>query len=147
MRGDPGDSEPVDSDEFDRIVADWRRENSAPAWPDDDEPASAPEPSAEEVAPDITPNTGLPTVDEGHFTPPDPPPLPPVGPPALVGLALLAIGLILVTVPWWIGIPDAYGLPLGLITLASGLGWLVLRLWPDVAARGDGDGPDDGAVL
>lgn len=129
--------EPEPADEFDRIVAGWRREKSVPAWPD--EPEDNP-PAGVPVAPP-------PPADEGHFVPPEPPPLPPVGPPAMVGLALLALGMVLLTVPWWIGIPDAYGLPLGLLTLASGLGWLVLRLWPDPPPRGDGDGEDDGAVL
>ncbi|MGQ0574644.1 MAG: hypothetical protein ACT4RN_10640 [Pseudonocardia sp.] len=140
MQREPGEPEPAD--EFDRIVSGWRREQSVPAWPHDaevdDPPGDEPEP-----APPAQP----PPVDEGHFAPPDPPPLPPVGPPALVGLALLVLGVVLLGAPWWIGIPDAYGLPLGLVTLAAGLGWLVLRLWPDPPRTGDGDGEDDGAVL
>ncbi|MGH3615060.1 MAG: hypothetical protein ACRDRK_21195, partial [Pseudonocardia sp.] len=84
---------------------------------------------------------------EDHFVPPEPPPLPRLGPPALVGLTLLGLGLVLVTSPNWVGVPASYGLPLGLLTLAAGLGWLVLRLWPDPPPCGDGDGEDDGAVL
>ena len=34
-----------------------------------------------------------------HFVPPEPPPLPRIGPPALVGFTLLALGLTLVTAP------------------------------------------------
>lgn len=84
--------------------------------------------------------------EDEHYVPPEPPPLPRLGPPAIVGLVLLALGLILVLVPGWVGVGPAYGLPLGLLSLAAGLGWLVLRLWPDP----DGAGPspdDDGAVL
>ena len=80
-----------------------------------------------------------------HFVPPEPPPLPRIGPPALVGFALLALGLALVTVPGLFGVSDVYGLPLGLLALAAGLGWLVLRLWPAPADKRDGD--DDGAQV
>jgi hypothetical protein len=162
---------PDPADEFDRIVADWRREKSIPAWPDDaadtdvrprrgsdaDTADIADTPADTADTPADTPaDTGCERRDEPggesdaaheHFVPAEPPPLPPVGPPAIVGLGLLLLGLVLVGAPWWIGIPDAYGLPLGLVTLAAGLGWLVLRLWPDPPARGDGEGRDDGAVL
>lgn len=137
-RGEPGDSDAAD--EFDRIVAAWRREKSVPAWPDDDDEPTAPRPRPTPAPPPPPPT------DEDHFVPPEPPPLPKVGPPAIVGLGLLALGLVLVTVPWWVGVPDTYGLPLGLLTLAAGLGWLVLRLWPDPAGGAEGD-DDDGAVL
>jgi len=79
-----------------------------------------------------------------HFVPPEPPPLPRIGPPALVGFALLALGLTLVTAPEIVGISSVYGLPLGLLALASGLGWLVLRLWPGPPDDLD---DDDGAQL
>jgi hypothetical protein len=118
------------------------------------DPASAPEPDrASDTAPDTqplgppVPDRPLDPTDDEHFVPPEPPPLPRLGPPALVGLGLIGLGLVLLLVPGWI-IPEPYGLPLGLVSLASGLGWLVLRLWPDSPSRGgDGDGDDDGAVL
>ena len=54
----------------------------------------------------------------------------------------------LVITPGWLGMSDIYGLPLGLIALAAGLGWLVLRLWPDsVSAMDRDDDPDGGAIL
>jgi hypothetical protein len=93
-----------------------------------------------------------PHADE-HFVPPDPPPLPRMGPPILVGLTLIALGLVLVTFPGWVGVPQVYGLPLGLVAIAAGLGWLVLRLWPDPddvpppLYLDDPDDPDGGAVL
>lgn len=233
MQRDAGEPDPVD--EFERIVAGWRRERSVPAWPDDEPtdpggpgrgagPPVEPVPGSDRGAgsdgtgrdgtgrdgtgsdgtgrdgagsdgtrqedprlhepgttqpdgPGFDAPVGDPTPpghraarsdrlwdgenaesavhrpgpaadpDTEHFVPPEPPPLPPVGPPALVGLGLLLLGIVLITVPWWIGVPDVYGVPLGLITLAAGLGWLVLRLWPDPPTRGGGDGPDDGAVL
>ncbi|HEY0815870.1 MAG TPA: hypothetical protein VGE11_21555 [Pseudonocardia sp.] len=93
-----------------------------------------------------------PLADE-HFVPPEPPPLPRLGPPILVGLTLIVLGLVLVTFPGWVGVPQLYGLPLGLVAIASGLGWLVLRLWPDNSDGDppiyldDPDDPDGGAVL
>ena len=93
-----------------------------------------------------------PHADE-HFVPPEPPPLPRMGPPILVGLTLIGLGLVLVTFPGWVGVPQVYGLPLGLVAIAAGLGWLVLRLWPDPddvpppLYLDDPDDPDGGAVL
>jgi hypothetical protein len=85
--------------------------------------------------------------EDEYYVPPEPPPLPRLGPPAIVGLVLLALGLILVLVPGWVGVGPAYGLPLGLLSLAAGLGWLVLRLWPDPPGATPPDGSDDGAVI
>lgn len=138
-------------DAFDEIVSGWRREGPVPEWPTDgidpgppsvavpgaDEGAGADEVPVAEAAP-----AAAPTPDEEHFVPPEPPPIPRIGPPAAVGLVLLVIGIVLVTAPGWLGVPTVYGLPLGLLTLAAGLGWLVLRLWP--APPDDGD---DGAVV
>jgi len=85
--------------------------------------------------------------DEDHFVPPEPPPLPPIGPPVMVGLALVGAGLLLLVSPGWLGVSEPYGLPLGLVAIAAGLGWLVLRLWPDPPDAGERSRPDDGAVL
>lgn len=98
------------------------------------------------------PGAAQPHADE-HFVPPEPPPLPRMGPPILIGLTLIALGLVLVTFPGWVGVPQVYGLPLGLVAIAAGLGWLVLRLWPDPddvpppLYLDDPDDPDGGAVL
>ncbi|RTL62597.1 MAG: hypothetical protein EKK42_31035 [Pseudonocardiaceae bacterium] len=152
-------------DEFDRIVAAWRSEGPVPEWPDDAAPAATATPAAESPAPerparsrddDPTPARGTarpqPDADadvdepDEHFVPPEPPPLPRLGPPAIVGIALLALGLLLVVAPSVLGMSSVYGLPLGLLSLAAGLGWLVLRLWP-TPADDDPDEDDDGAVL
>jgi hypothetical protein len=124
-------------DEFDAIISGWRREGHIPSWPADDGRDPVPEPVP----------LPAPPVDEGHYVPPEPPPLPRIGPPAMVGLVLLGLGLALIVAPGWVGVPEPYGLPLGLLGLSAGLGWLVLRLWPDPPPEGDGDGEDDGAVL
>jgi hypothetical protein len=140
-------------DEFESIVALWRNEGDVPEWPDEETtgPVAAPtdlEDPAPRPAPAPLPPRSYspPTLPEDeHFIPPEPPPLPRLGPPALVGLTMIALGLVLVVSPGWLGVPDPYGLPLGLVGLAAGLGWLVLRLWPDPPDRRDED--DDGAVV
>lgn len=145
---DAPEPEPV-ADPFEAIVAGWRREGAVPSWPTGDRPP--PEPPQTPPAP-VAPVRPAPPVTAGtdadrldHFVPPEPPPLPRIGPPALVGFALLALGLALVTAPGLVGISDVYGLPLGLLALAAGLGWLVLRLWP--APAGERDEDDDGAQV
>lgn len=134
--GDPDERPHPDGgvDDFDAIVAGWRGEGAVPQWPTAPVPA-APDPPA--------PDPPVVAQDE-HFVPPEPPPLPRLGPPAAVGLVLLVLGVVLVGAPGWVGVPGTYGLPLGLLTLAAGLGWLVLRLWPTPPGPGD---DDDGAVL
>jgi hypothetical protein len=133
------------SDGFDAVVASWRDEGGVPQWPDFDGPPAAAGGCTRGAV-------GGRPVDEDHFVPGEPPPLPRLAAPILVGLVLLALGLALVTVPTMIGVPSVYGLPLGLVALAAGLGWLVLRLWPDPADAPppighDPDDPDEGAVL
>jgi hypothetical protein len=152
-RAQPDGPDGAADEEFEAIVAGWRAEGHVPQWPNDPQhPRDVVEPSRPEPArqpPDApTPAAAAREADVGdHFVPPEPPPLPRLGPPALVGLVLLALGLVLVTAPGWVGIPEPYGLPLGLVALAAGLGWLVLRLWPDPPSRHGGDGDDDGAVV
>jgi hypothetical protein len=143
-------------DEFEAIVALWRNEGDVPEWPDDEAPKAGTAPAdldeptapAPQPAPPMPPRSYSPPTlpEDEHFIPPDPPPLPRLGPPAFVGLTLMALGLVLVVAPGWLGVSDPYGLPLGLVGLAAGLGWLVLRLWPDPPDRTD-DGDDDGAVI
>jgi hypothetical protein len=144
-------------DEFEAIVALWRNEGDVPEWPDDEAPDAGSAPTeVEDPAPRADPTPPPPPMpprsyspptlpEDEHFVPPEPPPLPRLGPPALVGLTLIALGIVLVVSPGWLGVPDPYGLPLGLVGLAAGLGWLVLRLWPDPPDRRDED--DDGAVI
>ena len=171
MNRDPDERHQPDGaapDEFDAIVALWQNEGDVPQWPTDlapdalvtdEAPDEAPKPDAASGDPGETAPTPLPSPplpprsyipptlpEDEHFIPPEPPPLPRLGPPALVGLTLIAIGLVLVVSPGWLGVSDTYGLPLGLVGLAAGLGWLVLRLWPDPPDRTD-DGDDDGAVI
>lgn len=138
---------------FEEIVAEWVAEGTVPAWPEagqpdtdqseaSDIPASDPVPP---LSPAPTPSSAdyLVEFDE-HFVPPEPPPMPRIGVTAAIGLVLLGFGIVLLVVPTVLGRAAELGLPLGLVSLALGLGWLVLRTWPSRAGRDDGD---DGAVL
>lgn len=137
----PDDRSPSDVDPFDAIVSGWRRDGPVPEWPDGESPApAAPVPTA----PAAPAASAAPAEEDDHFVPPEPPPIPRLGPPALIGLALLVLGVVLVAVPGWLGVSPVHGLPLGLLALAAGLGWLVLRLWPSPPGPGDGD---NGAVV
>jgi hypothetical protein len=157
----PGDGRaPLDEN----IAADDQLPGVVPMDPFDHPGSAAEAASADNILDDVTPEDDAdppapageraadPLVDD-HFVPPEPPPLPRLGPPILVGLTLIALGLVLVTFPGWVGVPQVYGLPLGLVAIASGLGWLVLRLWPDTSDGSppiyldDPDDPDGGAVL
>jgi hypothetical protein len=135
------------ADQFEAIVAGWRREGAVPLWPGDDRPPVEPPRTPPRPIPPVGAMRPVPAETDGldHFVPPEPPPLPRIGPPALVGFTLLALGLTLVTAPDVVGVSSVYGLPLGLLSLASGLGWLVLRLWP--GPPDDRDEDDDGAQL
>lgn len=68
--------------------------------------------------------------------------MPPLGQAAAVGIALLGLGVLLVVAPDLLGLSEAAGLTLGLLTLAGGLGWLVLRSW--TTDPPDDCDPDDG---
>lgn len=155
---DRADSPGPQDDAFDRIVASWRDEGSVPSWPDTPtSPSTAPAPP-DDVAPPATPAAPPPPavhrpgseqpIDDDHFHPPEPPPLPRPGPPALVGAVLIGIGLLLVALPETLGLSSLYGLPLGLVGIAAGLTWLVMRMWPsDDDDEHYTDDGDDGAVL
>jgi hypothetical protein len=139
---------------FEEIVAGWVAEGSVPRWPDatPGDPSAGDVPSAPIQRPAPTEPLAIdrgaarPADDEDHYVPPEPPPLPRIRASTSVGLALLGLGLALLVVPGLLGSGATLAFPLGLVALALGLGWLVLRSWPSKPS-GDGDGPDDGAVL
>lgn len=121
-------------DEFEALVASWKAEGTVPHWPG----------GAQDGAP-VPPPTGPPEIDprldpEEHFVPPEPPPLPKIGAAVGVGLVLMALGIILIAAPSWLGTSSVYGLPLGLVTIAAGITWLLMRLWQP---SGTDDDPDD----
>jgi len=145
---------------FEEIIAGWVSEGTVPAWPGetprpappdaDAEPAPPVAPAPPAATPPVPPppprvsQVAEPAAAEEHFIPPDPPPMPRIGVTASIGLALLGFGIVLLALPGLLGHNSDLGLPLGLVSLALGLGWLVLRSWPAVS---DDDDSDDGAVL
>lgn len=129
---------------FEEIVASWRAEGSVPRWPDEHTARPSEQPTTARPRPKA-PVAPAEPVDEGHFVPPEPPPFPRLGPPVAVGLVLLVLGLLLLIAPQVLGLGDSVGLPLGLVTVSLGLGWLVLRAWH--GQRPDEDDQDDGAVI
>jgi hypothetical protein len=80
--------------------------------------------------------------EEEHYVPPEPPPFPRPHAGTVAGMVLIALGLLLLIVPTIIGLGTRIGTPLGLVALAAGIGWLVLRIRhgnpPDHGERDDG---------
>jgi hypothetical protein len=129
-------------------------DSGARAEPERSEPADGTDRSTPVAATDADPPTGwrtssvewdsTPDADDEHFVPPEPPPLPRLRPGTIFGILLLAIGVLLLAAPGLIGLAPRIGTPLALVSLAAGIGWLVLRMRqgppPD-------SGWDDGAQL
>ncbi len=164
----PGGSDgPEDVDAaFAEIVADLEREGVGATLFDDDElerelrsteptsPVVQPEPAPDPPGTDVAKPPGWRTPDtewdpdavaeDEHFVPPEPPPLPRLRAGTVFGIVLLAIGIFLLAGPSVIGLEPRIATPLALISMAAGIGWLVLRMRqgppPD-------SGWDDGAQL
>lgn len=84
-------------------------------------------------------------IDENeHFVPPEPPPLPRPGRGAFVVLLFFAVGLVLLIIPGFLGVPQRVSLPLGLLSLVVAVGLLLLRIRRRLP---DDHGPDDGAQV
>lgn len=83
--------------------------------------------------------------DDEHFVPPEPPPLP--KPSRSMGIVALfvALGLVLLIAPHIIGIGVTVATPLGILSLAASLGFLLLRARDD--NRPPGSDPDNGAQV
>jgi hypothetical protein len=105
------------------------------------EPPTTGPPAASPTTPIASPDFPDPD-DNEHYVPPEPPPMPRIGLAALVGLVLISLGVVLLAVPGVFGLSYGTGLPLGLMTLAVGLGWLIHR-----AVRTTPNDADDGSVL
>jgi hypothetical protein len=82
--------------------------------------------------------------EDEHFVPPDPPPLPRLRPGTVFGILLLAVGILLLAGPNLIGLEPRIATPLALVSLAAGIGWLVLRMRQGPPPDSDWD---DGAQL
>lgn len=73
---------------------------------------------------------------DNHFVPPEPPPLPRPRKGAVLVLALVVLGLVLLMAPSLVGLSGAVATPLGMLSLAAGIALLLLRVR---------QGPPDGA--
>ncbi|MBE9373139.1 DUF308 domain-containing protein [Saccharopolyspora sp. HNM0983] len=151
---------------FAEIVADLEKDATFSQWPQEtgspgadgtaDDPgpdpvgatgaaatAPAPEPEAESGPRDWTPSE---VPDDEHYVPPEPPPLPTPKPVTLAGVAVIAVGLLVLLVPGLAGLASTVTLPLGLVLISAGIGWLLLRLRQGPSDPED-DAGDDGARL
>ncbi|GAA2340107.1 hypothetical protein GCM10009854_15640 [Saccharopolyspora halophila] len=66
--------------------------------------------------------------EEGHFVPPEPPPLPVPKPATLLGFAIVVLGLAVLLFPGLAGLSATAQLPLSLVLISGGIGWLLFRL-------------------
>lgn len=66
--------------------------------------------------------------DEGHFVPPEPPPLPRPRKGAFIVLLFFLLGLLLLIAPNLIGMGTRLGTPLGILALATAIALLLLRV-------------------
>ncbi len=155
--GNPPAREPTDSEvdaTFAAIIAGWNAipggwsQDSPPAQP---KPAAQPKPTARPPEPDLVEAEVLGAGDaeqeggdEGHYEPPEPPPVPTLARATLGALALILLGAMLLIVPGVVGLASSVGFPLGLISVTGGLAWLLARLGPGPPTD---SGWDDGAQI
>lgn len=145
-RPGPGGDESDSTDAaFDEIVAGWRAEPDAPRWPGeaDVDAAGTHVAGPQQRARDTAIPADQPA-EEGHFEPPEPPPMPTLRPRTVGGLLLIGLGGMLLLAPGLVALSQQTGTPLGLLALAGGIGWLVLGLRSGPPAD---SGWDDGAQL
>ena len=81
--------------------------------------------------------------DEGHFVPPEPPPLPKPRASTIGGISLVLVGVLLLVAPGLAGAASTVSLPLGLVAISGGIGWLLFQMRQSPPPHED----DDGAQL
>lgn len=149
------DPEDVDAT-FAAIVADLRAEGigeflDEPVEPRPEKVVPPPEPEQPEQS-WRTGGTGWeeavlgddPADDDEHYVPPEPPPLPRPGKGAFVVLLFFLVGLFLLIAPGLIGVSQSLGTPLGILSLATAIALLLLRV---KQGPPDGADPTNGAQI
>jgi hypothetical protein len=66
--------------------------------------------------------------DEGHYVPPEPPPLPRLRPVTIIALVLVVAGIVLLLAPGIVGLNNTIGTTISLLSLVCGFGLLFLRI-------------------
>ncbi|HEX7661074.1 MAG TPA: DUF308 domain-containing protein [Pseudonocardiaceae bacterium] len=82
---------------------------------------------------------------EEHYVPPEPPPLPRLRISTIFGLIMMLLGVLLLLAPKVIGLNMAIALPLALVSITSGIGWLMMHIKQGPPSGPDSD--DDGAQV
>ncbi|GAA3361517.1 DUF308 domain-containing protein [Saccharopolyspora gregorii] len=132
---------------FAEIVAGLEQDEPMARWPEEQDRGTedaAPKPAAPAAASaprDWTPPADAP--DEGHYEPPEPPPMPRPGIATVGGILLVVLGMTLLLVPGLVGLGATAALPIGLVAVSGGIGWLLFRMRRTPPA----DPTDDGAQL
>ena len=129
-------------DTFDDIIAAWVSEGTVSSWPDDEvpppDPSGTPRTPAQHI---LAARAALAWATEhslwpvravhAHF-----------GVTVSVCLTLLGSGALVLVVPGILTQPPALAPSTGLMLIALGLGWIVLRSWSTDTIDGDHDGAD-----
>lgn len=149
-RDNPDGPEDIDAT-FAEIVADLERDSTFARWPEDGPSGRAantasavsdaaevePQPEHDAGSRDWTPQ---PDEEEEHFVPPEPPPLPTPRITTLLGIAVIAVGVLILLVPGLAWMASSLSIPLGLVLISAGIGWLLLRLRQGPPNSGNDDG-------
>ncbi|MDV6013446.1 hypothetical protein [Haloechinothrix sp. LS1_15] len=91
---------------------------------------------------DEDPTAGL--DEDEHFVPPEPPPVRKPAHGTVVAWLFLAAGVLMLIAPGLVGLAPAVSLPFGILSLAAGLGLLLLRIKDGPPPGSD---PDNGAQV
>lgn len=114
--------------EQDEQLARWPDEDSSRADSDQSDPVE-PQQAANPTGPrDWRPGQSADEDEEGHYEPPEPPPMPRPSAAAIGGIGLILVGVLLLLVPGLAGLGGTVPLTIGLISVSSGIGWLLLRM-------------------
>ena len=133
----------VDSDaEFAKLTADWYvdthhaiREAEKQLTRDDEDWRTRLTP------PPTAPPTEIPWLDEDHYVPPVPPPLPRLAAPTVLAIVVLVLSILLLVFGGRLGLATELTFLFGVLGVLLAVGMLVMRL------REYRDDDDDGAVL